>query len=147
MRVPHGSTIVVSDGRKRLIARNEGTADAPALKVVGAAEAAAPRTHDIATDAAGRSPGGPGGHGGAPVESADPHDHAEEQFAVETAALLRKGVEDGSFEQLIIVAAPRTLGILRKHYHDAVSERIIGEVGKDFTGQPIDAVGKMLIAQ
>lgn len=147
MRVPHGSTVLVADGRKRLIARNDGTADQPALTVVGAVEEANRRTHEIATDAAGRSPAGAHGQGGAPVESADPQDHEEERFAVETAALLRKGVEDGSYQDIIIVAAPRTLGVLRKHYHDMVSRKIIGEVGKDFTGQPIAALEKMLIAQ
>ncbi len=147
MRVPHGSTVLVADGRKRLIARNEGSADQPALRIVGAAEEASPPTHEIVTDAAGRSAGGGGQVGGSAIERSDPHDLEEERFAVETAALLRKGVEDGSYEQLIIVAAPRTLGVLRKHYHDMVAARIIGEIGKDFTGQPVSAIETMLIAQ
>jgi protein required for attachment to host cells len=147
MRVPHGSTVLVADGRKRLIARNEGDADRPALTIVGAVEEANRRTSDIATDAAGRSPGGVGGHGAAPNAGADPQEQEEERFAVETAALLRQGVEDGSYEQLIIVAAPRTLGVLRKHYHKTVVDRIIGEVGKDVTGQPVSAIEKLLIAQ
>lgn len=149
MRVPHGTTILVADGRKRLIARNDGDADAPSLTVVEAVEEPSPATHEIATDAAGRSPAGTGlrGGGGAPVETADPHDHAEERFAVETAQLLRERVEDGSYEQLIIVAAPRTLGTLRKHYHKMVADKIIGEIGKDLTSQPIDAIEKLLVAQ
>jgi len=38
MRVPHGSYVLVADGRKRLFARNDGDADAPLLSIVGAAE-------------------------------------------------------------------------------------------------------------
>lgn len=150
MRVPHGTTVLIADGRKRLVTRNEGDAEYPSLTVIEAAEEKTPPTHEIATDAAGRSPAGTGLHGGgggAPVETADPHDHAEERFAVETAQLLRRGVEAGSYEQLIIVAAPRTLGTLRKHYHKMVADKIIGEIGKDVTSQPIDAIEKMLAAE
>jgi protein required for attachment to host cells len=149
MRVPHGTTIVIADGRKRLIARNEGGADAPSLSVMAAVEEPPMSRGDLVTDAAGRASGvGPrGGGGGAPIETADPQDHAEERFAIETAHLLRKGVEEGDYENLIIVAAPRTLGTLRKHYHKLVTDKIIGEIGKDVTSQPMSAIEKLLVAQ
>ena len=147
MRVPHGSTIVITDGRKRLIARNEGEAAAPSLKIVAAVEDANPATSAIATDAAGRTAPHAGRGGGSSIETADPHDHEEERFAIETAALLRRGVEQGDYESLIVVAAPRTLGVLRKHYHKMVSDRIIGEIDKDVTGSPIGDIEKMLIAR
>lgn len=148
MRVPHGTTVLVADGRKRLVARNDGNADSPSLTVIAAAEEPSRQTSDIATDRAGRAaPMAGGGGGGAPIETADPQDHEEERFAIETAQMLRKGVEDGSYESLIIVAAPKTLGTLRKHFHKTVTDRIVGEIGKDVTSQPMTAIEKLLIAQ
>ena len=45
-----------------------------------------------------------------------------------------KRVLDGDIASLIIVAAPRTLGELRKHYHGALSAVLVGEIAKDLTG-------------
>ena len=44
------------------------------------------------------------------------------------------------FEALIIVAPPKTLGEMRKHYHKEVSQRLKGELDKDLTGHPIPVV-------
>jgi protein required for attachment to host cells len=54
--------------------------------------------------------------------SADPSDSRQDEasYAVGTAAVLNKRVLYGKVDALIIVAAPCTLGELRKHYqrHD-----------------------------
>ena len=41
------------------------------------------------------------------------------------------------FEQLVIIAPPKTLGELRKHYHKEVESRLAGELAKDLTGHSI----------
>ena len=46
----------------------------------------------------------------------------------------------GEFEKLIIVAPPKTLGELRKHYGKQLSERIAGELAKDLTGHSTDQI-------
>ena len=144
MRVPTGSYVLVADGRKRLLARNDGAADAPKLTIVQAAEQANPATRDQVTDRAGSavSP-----TGGATMGGADAHDVEEERFAAETAALLGRAARDGEFETLIVVAAPATLGILRKHYDRALSDKIGGEIGKDMTGRPVSEIEAMLVRQ
>lgn len=38
-------------------------------------------------------------------------------------------------EALAVVAAPKTLGQLRKHWHKALEERLIGEIPKDLTAR------------
>ena len=47
-------------------------------------------------------------------------------------------------ERLIVIAPPRTLGELRKHYHKEVSDRITGELAKDLTGHPVPAIEKAI---
>jgi protein required for attachment to host cells len=48
----------------------------------------------------------------------------EDRFAAETAELLKKRALRNDFESLIIVAPPKTLGELRKHYHKEVEKRL-----------------------
>ena len=45
---------------------------------------------------------------------------------------------------LIVVAPPKTLGELRKHYHKEVTSRLKGELDKDLTGHPIKDIEKAL---
>ena len=47
-------------------------------------------------------------------------------------------------EALIIVAPPKTLGELRKHYHKEVEGRIEAEIAKDLTGHPVDRIEAVL---
>jgi protein required for attachment to host cells len=142
MQVPNGSYVLVADGRKRLLARNDGDADAPRLTVVQATEDSNPRTSAQVTDAAGHAGGR--GTGSGSMGEADAHDVEEERFTAETAALIGRAAQAGDFERLIVVAPPRTLGRLRRHYDAAVRDRIAAEIDKDLTGQPIDRIAALL---
>ena len=61
--------------------------------------------------------------------------------------MLRKRALRNEFESLVIVAPPRTLGELRKHYHKEVQKRLAGEVAKDLTGHPVAEIEKILLAE
>ena len=76
----------------------------------------------------------------------DFHQLEEDRFAAEAAEMLKKRALANQFEKLIVIAPPRTLGELRKHYHKEVSQRLIGELDKDLTGHPIDQIEKALAA-
>jgi protein required for attachment to host cells len=41
------------------------------------------------------------------------------------------------YDSLIVVAPPKMLGEMRKHYHKEVQNRLAGELAKDLTGHPI----------
>jgi protein required for attachment to host cells len=144
MRIPHDSVVLVTDGRKRLVFRNEGKADALALVVVSAAEDSNPRTRQQVTDAAGRYSTTVTGGGALPA--ADAHEIEEQRFAAETADELRRGVLTGEYARLVVMAPPKTLGQLRKNYHPEVEKRMLREIGKDVTGHPVGEIEKMLMA-
>ena len=38
---------------------------------------------------------------------------------------------------MLIIAAPRALGEMRKHYHKALSAMLKGEIAKDLTGHSL----------
>jgi protein required for attachment to host cells len=74
----------------------------------------------------------------------DFHQQEEDRFAAETADFLKKRAMAHEFDSLIIVAPPRTLGELRRHYHKEVTDRLIGEVGKDLTNLPVPEIEALL---
>lgn len=144
MRIPHDSVVLVTDGRKRLVFRNEGDAQSLNLVVVSAAEDANPRTHKQVTDLAGRLSGPV--TGGGSLQPADAHEVEEKRFAAETADELRRGVLTGEYARLVVMAPAKTLGQLRKNYHPEVEKRMLREIGKDVTGHPVGEIEKILMA-
>jgi protein required for attachment to host cells len=136
MQIPHNAAVLVADGRKMLFLRNEGDEAYPNLVVEHAEAQSNPKDSDQKSDAPGLSYSS-AGHGRNTVDEVDFHQQAEDRFAVDAADLLKRRALANEFESLIIVAPPRTLGELRKHYHSEVSARITGELDKDLTNHPI----------
>lgn len=144
MLVPHDAFVVVADGRKMLFFRNDGDAAYPNLIVERVREQDNPPNRDQATDGPGTSFSSVG-NGRSSYEETDFHQLEEDRFAAETAERLRKRALANNFEKLIVVAPPRTLGELRKHYHKEVSSRLIGELDKDLTGHPVREIEIALV--
>jgi protein required for attachment to host cells len=143
MRISHDALIVVADGRKSLFLRNEGDAEFPNLVVESHREQSDPPDRDIKTDAPGRSFSSAGTRRSS-LDETDFHQQAEDRFAADAAERLGRTVRDGGFEELIIVAPPRTLGELRRHYSQEVSSRIVAEVDKDLTNHPLNKIEDVL---
>lgn len=80
--------------------------------------------------------------------SANPSDSqlVEDSFAAGTAALLNSQVLEGKIDAPIVIAAPRPLGELRKHYHKALEAALFGEIHKDLTGHSIADIEKTIAA-
>ena len=146
MQVPHNSFVVVADGAKMLFFRNEGDAEFPKLEVERKREQEDRPDRDWKTDEPGRAFSSVSS-GRSAYEETDFHQLEEDRFAAETAELLRKRALQNDFESLIIIAPPRTLGELRKHYHKEVEKRLAGEIAKDLTGHPVEEIEKIISAQ
>ena len=65
-------------------------------------------------------------------------------IAAEAAQRINRAALANEFERLIIVAPPKTLGELRKHYHKQVESRITAEIPKDLTGHPVQKIEAVL---
>ena len=144
MQIPRDAMVMVADGRKMLLFRNEGDEQHPKLEIVTHDEKIIPATSELGTDAPGRQQqaGGRGGVSG--YEQTDFHQQEEDRFATDAADMLRKRALGNEFSKLIIVAPPKALGELRKHYHKEVAARLIGEIAKDFTNRPTDEIEKLI---
>jgi protein required for attachment to host cells len=157
MQIPHNAHVLVADGRKLLFFRNEGDAEYPKLEVQSQREEQNPKDSDQGTDQPGRTfsgaqggdprSGGLGatvGAGRSAYSETDFHQLQEDRFAHEAADMLKKKALANEFEQLIVVAPPKTLGELRKHYHKEVETRIAGEIAKDLTNMPVQEIEKLI---
>ncbi len=54
-------------------------------------------------------------------------------FAQDLSSRLGEAVQRDSFDRLVLIATPRTLGDIRPQLHKSVQDRIIAEVNKDLT--------------
>ena len=146
MQVPHNTFVVVADGKKMLFFRNEGDAEFPKLEVERKREQEGLKDEEMKTSEPGRTFDASGGAGRSAYEEVDFHQLEEDRFAHETAEMLKRWALRNDFESLIVVAPPRTLGELRKHYHKEVEKRLAGEIAKDLTGHPVPEIEKILQA-
>ena len=132
MQLPQGATVAVADGEKLNLFHNRSAGAHPELVALPAQAL----DHDGA--------GSTGHHS----SSANPDESqkSEDGFAAGVAGLLNRQVLVGSIKHLIVIAAPRTLGELRQHYHKALSAILVGEIAKDLTGRSQQDVERAIAA-
>lgn len=142
----HGTWVLVADGQKALFLENVTDAQSPNLVIRRVEEQDLPPNREQQSDRPGRrADPGPGQRSGLAV--ADWHQLDEARFASEMADILYRMAHRGTFERLIVVAPPKTLGTLRDHLHKEVVRRVVAEVAKDLTNHPGDKLEKVLLAE
>lgn len=142
-RIRNGYWVVVCDGAKALIFENVGDASLLNLTTREVAAADTPPTSQQGTERPGRVHQRFGPKRSA-VEQTDWHDDAERSFLKELAARLDRAVAGGETKAIVLVAAPRAMGMLRAELSPRVDKSIKGEIAKDYTGMPVDAIEKHL---
>lgn len=141
MRIQHDTLILVADGGKMLLFRNEGDADYPRFERIAEAESENPADREQKNDAPGRTISG--GRRSA-YEETDFHRLAEAEFARAAAVVLDRAVDERQVEKLVVVADPRTLGVLREHYTPRVARLVTAEVAKDLVKHPVAEIERLL---
>jgi protein required for attachment to host cells len=132
MMLSKGATIAVADGEKLNLFRNAGDERGLQLEALPQQEI---------SDAAGTSGGHQSSSGNPDVGQA-----SEDGFAAGIVHYLNQGVLSGTIDDLVIIAAPRALGEMRKHYHKALSAKLRSEIPKDLTGHSIAEVEKAVLS-
>jgi protein required for attachment to host cells len=127
MLLPKGTIVAVADGEKFNLFSNTGDEAGPTLTAM-----AEPDIENVNT--------------GAGANQQNESQATEDGFAGGIAGLLNKRVLDGEISDLVIIAAPRTLGELRKSYHKKLSEVLRGEISKDLTGHAVHDIEKAIAA-
>jgi protein required for attachment to host cells len=133
------------DGSKALFLENAGDSKFPNLKTREAFEHKALPTSQLGSDAPGRSHSSVG-HGRSSVEQTDYHTQEEEAFLRSIVAKLDAALQAGLVKEIIIVAPPRALGVLRLAYTNALKKAVRAEVHKDYVKLPVYEIEKHLAA-
>ncbi|MEA2903927.1 MAG: hypothetical protein QOI12_1314 [Alphaproteobacteria bacterium] len=145
IKVQHGDWVVVCDGKKALVLENAGDAKFLDLRTKEVHEHPDPKTHELGTDAPGRSFSSVGTSRSA-MEQTDWHDQEEQRFLKKLAGRLDAEVIAGNVKSLILVAPPRALGVLRQAYSQHVRHALRAEIEKDFVKMPVHEIEKHLAA-
>lgn len=133
MKLPDGATVAVIDGQKVKLFRNAGQDDTP--KLTALPEPAVNQDNH-------------GSGAGHHSSSANP-DHGqleEDSHTAGVAAVLNKAASVGNIKHLVVIASPKALGELRKHYGKPLSGVIEKEIAKDLTGHSIPDIEKAITA-
>jgi protein required for attachment to host cells len=139
LKINAGDWVVVCDGRKALILANQGDDKFPNLRRHEVHEHEDDKTSAQGTDSPGRVQPSVG-TARSSVEQTDWHDQAERQFLEQLAARLDAAIAKGETRSLVVVAAPRALGMLRQSYTAAVKDAVQGEIHKDYVRMPVHEI-------
>ncbi|HEY9058610.1 MAG TPA: host attachment protein [Aurantimonas sp.] len=132
MILPNGTIVAVADGTTLKLFRNKGVEtrldlvflDDPAITPVNPGSGSRHRSDSANPD------------GGRPAEDA---------VAAANAEYLNRLAVGGTLDHLFLIADPRTLGEMRKHFHAKLRDRIVGELSKDLVDHPVDDIATAIL--
>ena len=125
MKLPKGALVAVVDGEKLALFENTGQQE------VQLSARPTPTIAERASGAAGRI---------SSEANPDNDTQAEDGFAMGVAEVLNKWVLNNKVDHLMVIAAPKTLGHLRKGWHKETQAKLVGEIAKDLTGHSTDQI-------
>jgi protein required for attachment to host cells len=138
MKIAHGTLVLAADGKKALLFRNEGDRKYSILQTLTHEEIVNPATRDVGSDRPGRAFSSIGKRRSG-YDQTDWHRQAEQRFARRAADLL-EAAASGNDEDLVIVAPPQFLGLLRTQLSASVGKRVRAEINKDLVHHDIDDI-------
>ncbi len=122
MQLAHNATIVVTDGQKLRLFRNTG--DELQLTL---SELPQPDVHGTA---------GEGKH--------QDNDRHEVSYEAAVAKWLNHEITTGKIGAVYLIAPPRALGELRQHYGKMLKDKLLGEMAKEHTNDPLHTIEQVI---
>ena len=145
-RILHPDTrLLVCDGRKALFLRNGGPAGRPAFEVEQEMhEKGSSHTADLGADEPGRLKSAFGPRSS--MEGTDWHQAAEDAFVRKAVDAFTALCDAHDVREVVLVAPPRALAILRKAASKSLHDRVVGEIDKDLTKHPVHEIARIVSA-
>jgi protein required for attachment to host cells len=102
------------------------------------------KSREINADRPGRAFDSRGAGRHAMEPPTDPHRKVKADFARDVAGVLEHELSVHRYEELVLVAAPQTLGDLRNSLPATVRKKVVAEIDKDLTQVPDHEIGGRL---
>lgn len=125
MIISTGTLVAVVDGEKLALYKNTGH------QTIELSPLPTPVIAERTSGAAGRT---------SSEANPDNDTQAEDGFAVGVTEVINKWVLTNKVEQLLVIAAPKTMGQLRKGWHKETAALVVGEITKDLTGHSTEQI-------
>ncbi len=132
MKLPHKAHVAIVDGKNFTVMRNSGKLFEPKLE--GAQK---PDLEATNFSAGVRHQDDLGQRTGAT-------DLNELAHGAAAAKWLNTKAISGELTDVLVIADPKTLGEMRRHYHSELEKRLIGEIDKTVTGEPVSQIEKLI---
>ena len=146
MPLANNALVLVTDGRKTLFFRNQGDENQIDLRTEDFDEREDSKDRELRTDAPGTTAQS-AGFGRVAYEETDFHQQEEDRWAVAAADEVNKRVLKNNFDQLVIIAPPKTLGLIRKKLHKEAERRLVREIPKEMTARPIPDIEALVVGE
>ncbi|MGF7159521.1 protein required for attachment to host cells [Rhodoligotrophos appendicifer] len=141
VRLHHDEHVLVCDGTKALLLRNQGDAIALNLQVEREFSSGSnPKTSDQGTERPGRQQGR--SFPTSAVEQTDWHQQGEDEFVRSVAEAINDTFRDRAAGGMIVAAPPKALAELRRHLDPAVTSAVKAELDKELTNLPVNEIEK-----
>ena len=127
--IPKNALVLVADGRKALLLRNEGSGTEVSLR------------EERRLSPQSRLGEGPSG---SRPEEQTPRQTDEATFAKQLTQTLHAMLQEREFDALVLVADPQTLGQLRGAMHKEVEKSLVRTLDKDLTNHTIAEIARAL---
>ena len=101
---------------------------------------------DFSSDRPGRSYESVGGQRHAIEREDDPRQREAVKFAKRISRRLDEARRKGEYDELIVVAGPPFLGLMRKEMSRPTLERVVHEIRKDLVHSPVESLRRHLPA-
>jgi protein required for attachment to host cells len=134
MKIPHNAHVALANGERFVVMRNVGQPLEPKFEQVQALDL------ELTNFSAGVRHQDPAGQRNGST------DIDELAHGAAIAEWLNERALSGELEAVVVAADPKTLGQIRQHCHKELQSRIVGEVAKDLTNQPVPAIERALAA-
>lgn len=131
MILPNGTIVAVIDGEHMRLFRNCGRE--PRIDLVAQPEP------DLSVVNVGS-----GGRHRSTTANPDRSRLREDNFSAAAAGYLNGQALAGHIDHIVVIADARTMGELRRHFHNALAEKLVGQLHKDLAGHPVHAIQEAL---
>ncbi len=127
MILNNGTLVAVTDGKSLRLFHNKG--HEPHLDLIEVEDAILEMAH-----------AGSGGRHRNSTANPDESRLREDDFAGSVATYLNKKADQKDCEHILVIADPRTLGELRRHYQPSLNAKLVGEIAKDFVKHSVMSI-------